>query len=209
MYHIVREAHKKEDYVFKMIIKIFKYFAIPKTSLILDTGCGRGQLVYNIYKEGYENIFGFDILSDNIKFAKDSFKEVADRFAIHDLYSQQLPDSFPKNNYDVIFSLNVIEHTYSPIKYLENIKFWLKKDGILIISTPYHGYIKNFIISLFNKFDWHFDPLDEGGHIKFFSKKTFYKIIYASGLYPIRFYCIGNFPFVWKEMLVVAKKYKD
>jgi len=64
--------------------------------------------------------------------------------------------------------VEVIEHLYSPKTYLANIYNWLKDDGYLILTTPYHGYLKNLAIALFNKFDNHFNPLWEGGHIKFF-----------------------------------------
>jgi hypothetical protein len=38
----------------------------------------------------------------------------------------------------------------------------------LIITTPYHGYLKNIALSVSVKFDHHVNPLWDGGHIKFF-----------------------------------------
>ncbi len=102
--------------------------------------------------------------------------------------------------------MEVLEHLYSPVKYLKNIYNWLDNPGYLILTTPYHGYFKNLLIVLFNKFDKHFDPLWEGGHIRFFSTKTLHKILRETGFYPIRFYGSGRFPFLWKSIIVVAEK---
>ena len=39
--------------------------------------------------------------------------------------------------YDVIFCLEVLEHLYNPLRFLENISRMLNKDGIIYLSTPY------------------------------------------------------------------------
>jgi len=47
--------------------------------------------------------------------------------------------------------------------------------GHLILSTPYHGYVKNLALLVSARMDAHFTALWEGGHIKvpkFFSLKT-------------------------------------
>ena len=74
----------------------------------------------------------------------------------------------------------------------------LENDGKLLISTPYHGYIKNLLISLLGKTDFHFNPLWRHGHIKFFSIKTLSELLKKCNLKVInkkfsgRFYPISN-----------------
>ena len=55
-----------------------------------------------------------------------------------------------------------------------------KNDGLVIISTPFHGYFKNLLISLLNLNDSHYTVLWKHGYIKFFSGKTFKKLISIS-----------------------------
>jgi hypothetical protein len=43
----------------------------------------------------------------------------------------------------------------------------LRTRGHLVLTTPYHGYLKNLLIAALGKSDSHFDPLLDGGHIKF------------------------------------------
>ncbi|MGD0444807.1 MAG: methyltransferase domain-containing protein [Edaphobacter sp.] len=48
----------------------------------------------------------------------------------------------------------------------------LKPGGIIVITTPYHGYLKNLMLAVFGKMDSHFTVLWDHGHIKFWSRRT-------------------------------------
>ena len=82
----------------------------------------------------------------------------------------------------------------------------LRSGGHLIISTPYHGYLKNLILALSNKWDAHLNPFWDGGHIKFWSRKTLSQLLNETGFSVIRFIGAGRLPFLWKSMIVVAQK---
>ena len=41
-----------------------------------------------------------------------------------------------------------------------------------MLSTPYHGYLKNLALAVSGRMDRHFTALHVGGHIKFFSIET-------------------------------------
>ena len=77
--------------------------------------------------------------------------------------------------------------------------------GEMIISTPYHGYLKNLLISLLNGWDKHFTVLLDGGHIKFWSKKTLSQLLNEFGFSIIDFKGAGRFPYLWKSMFIKAK----
>ena len=121
-----------------------------------------------------------------------------------------MPEGFPEK-YDVILSVEVIEHLFLPKLYLNNINGWLKRDGLLILTTPYHGHLKNLLIALLNKYDVHHNPLWDYGHIKFFSKATIFKLLEECRFKPVYFKPVyfkglGRFSYLWKSMLIVAKK---
>lgn len=162
--------------------------------------------MYELYKRGYGNVWGFDASISGIKVAKEKFTEIKDRFEIHNAYNKKLPSSFPQRDYDVVLSVEVIEHLYSPNKYLENVSEYLKPNGYLILSTPYHGYFKNLVISLLNKWDKHHTVNWEGGHIKFFSKYTMLQLASQHRLKLVKFYGSGRLPYLWKSMVIVAQK---
>jgi 2-polyprenyl-3-methyl-5-hydroxy-6-metoxy-1,4-benzoquinol methylase len=195
-------AHK---YITPVIIKIIRDLNLNSDAKILDAGCGGGNLVYTLYKMGFNSIYGFDASKSGIDVAKKNFPEISNQFFIHDAYETKLPTGIPVK-FNVIISMEVIEHLYSPKTYLENIYKWLEDDGYLILTTPYHGYLKNLAIALLNKFDNHFNPLWEGGHIKFFSKYTLFQILKDVGFRPIKFSGCGRIPYLWKSMVVLCKK---
>jgi len=77
---------------------------------------------------------------------------------------------------------------------------------MFLCSTPYHGYLKNLAISLGDGWDRHADPLDDGGHIKFFSKKTLQKALLDVGFADFHFMYSGRLPLLSKSMIVRATK---
>jgi 2-polyprenyl-6-hydroxyphenyl methylase/3-demethylubiquinone-9 3-methyltransferase len=74
----------------------------------------------------------------------------------------------------------------------------LKPGGVIILTTPYHGYLKNLALSLLNAWDKHFTVDWEGGHIKFFSPKTLSAMLKEAGFGEIEFRGAGRLPYLWK-----------
>ena len=110
--------------------------------------------------------------------------------------------------FNLVVSMEVVEHVYSPRQWARGCYKALKPGGFLICSTPYHGYLKNLALSLFNKWDSHWSPLYEGGHIKFWSRKTLTKLLSDAGFRAegISFRGAGRLPYLWKSMLLRATK---
>jgi len=194
------------NYIIPAIIKIIRKLNIPSTANILDVGSGGGNLLWTLYnKLDLKNVYGFDASVSAIELAKKNFPALAKNFFIHNAYESKLPSDVPKE-YDLIISMEVIEHLYDPKTYLENIYMWLKRNGFLIITTPYHGYFKNLALSIFNAWDRHFTATWVGGHIKFFSKKTLSLMLKNTGFEIVSFYGCGRILFLWKTMIIVARK---
>jgi len=193
------------SYLYPIILQIIKKIRLKEDSKILDVGCGGGQLVYDLYRNGYSNIYGFDVSPSAIEIAKQNFNEIEKSFFVHNAYEKKLPKNIPEE-FDLIISMEIIEHLFNPNIYLTNVYTWLLKNGYFILTTPYHGWLKNLATALLNRFDKHFDPLSQGGHIKFFSKKTISKLLNRTGFKAIKFHGSGRLPFLWKSMILVASK---
>ena len=82
----------------------------------------------------------------------------------------------------------------------------LEPGGTAIISTPYHGYIKNLVMALSGKMDAHFTALWDNGHIKFWSYKTLSALLAEAGFVDIRFERVGRIPPLAKSMIAIARK---
>ncbi len=174
-----------------------------KQSRILDVGCGNGALAIRLIKEGYD-VYGIDASITGIEIAQ---RSNLDRFYIQDINSGELPIELTDFYFSTIISTEVIEHLYNPRGYIEFCKQVLMQNGggELIISCPYHGYLKNLVLAITGKFDNHFTVLWDGGHIKFWSRKTLTTLLQEFGFQVMYFKGCGRFPYLWKSMFIKAR----
>ena len=100
----------------------------------------------------------------------------------------------------------VIEHLYSPRDLSQCAFKLLKPGGMLIVTTPYNGYLKNLAIAGAGLMDRHWTALWDGGHIKFWSWKTMRCLLAETGFIAPEFHGAGRLPFLWKSMVVCARK---
>lgn len=170
---------------------------------ILDVGCGNGYIANKLISEGF-NVYGIDASTQGINEAN---KANIDRFFIQDISSKELPKELKDIKFDTIISTEVIEHLYDPRGYVDFCKNILLKNGggELIISTPYHGYLKNLVMAITGKLDNHFTVLWDGGHIKFWSKKTLIKLLEEYGFKSFVFKGSGRLPYLWKSMFIKGR----
>lgn len=171
---------------------------------VLDIGCGNGSLSHLIAQQGYD-VVGVEESESGIKFARLSFPDC--QFIQSSIYN--LPYSELENSVDIVISTEVIEHLFYPRELLKAARKCLKPNGSLILTTPYHGYLKNVALALSGKMDNHFAPLWDGGHIKFFSVKTLTNLMESEGYQDMTFKFAGRFPYLWKSMLCCGKVSKD
>ena len=167
-----------------------------KKSRILDLGCGNGSLTNLIAQQGYE-VIGVEESLSGVKLANQNYPNC--KFIQGSIYN--LLFSELENQFDVVVSAEVIEHLFYPRELAKAAKKCLKPNGQLIITTPYHGYLKNLVLAASGKMDQHFTVLWDGGHIKFFSVKTLTELLIAEGFTNIQFKFTGRLPYLWKSML--------
>jgi 2-polyprenyl-3-methyl-5-hydroxy-6-metoxy-1,4-benzoquinol methylase len=191
-------ADHSHAYLKSNLIKLLGY----DSKKILDLGCGNGSLTKCLIEKGFD-AYGTDASASGINIAKQTYPE---RFEIQDLSSQELPEKLNDKIFDTIIAIEVIEHLYNPREFVSSCKKILKRSsaGKLILSTPYHGYIKNVIISLMGKWESHANPLWDGGHIKLWSKKTLTKLLTEQGFKVVDSVGCGRVPYLWKSIMIMA-----
>ncbi len=163
---------------------------------VLDLGCGNGSLTHVIAQQGCE-VIGVDNSAAGIAIARQSFPEC--EFIQADIY--ELPDPDMVEAFDVVLAIEVIEHLLYPKEIARAARKCLKPGGRLIISTPYHGYLKNLVLAVSGRLDKHFTVLWDNGHIKFFSVATLTTLLQKEGYTDIKFRFAGRLPYLWKSML--------
>lgn len=168
---------------------------------IADLGCGNGYIAGLMAGLGH-SVTAVDSSAEGIGIAEEAHPEV--RFMCVSLY-EDLANMIGQD-YDVIVSSDVIEHLYDPRLFLKNAYALLRPGGTIILTTPYHGYLKNLAMAFLGKLDRHFTVDWDCGHIKFFSVKTLGAMVTEQGFRDIRFSFAGRVPYLWKSMILVASK---
>ena len=200
-YDWINNNTSHHNYLIKSVKKLLEEVKINKNQLeLLDIGCGNGKITKEISSQ-FKKTIGIDLSKEGIKQANEysnknlSFKNVD----MEDLIEIE-------KKFDFITSFEVIEHQYLPDLFLKNISKLLKINGYFLVSTPFHGYIKNLLISLLNKHDSHYNPMWRHGHIKFFSMKTFKKTLNNCGFKIIKHKFSGRFYPISSSMIFLCKK---
>jgi ubiquinone biosynthesis O-methyltransferase len=172
---------------------------LPETTL-LDIGCGNGALTASLAKRGAA-VTGIDLSESGIALARAAHPDV--RFEVGSVYDD-LRARF--GTFDRVVALEVIEHLFDPRTFLRRAFEALKPGGRLVLSTPYHGYLKNVVLALSGKLDAHFTVLWDGGHIKFFSERTLAAMLQEAGFVDLRFQGAGRVPLLWKSLVASARR---
>lgn len=147
------DASKLSPWHYATLRKLENYSICDKK--ILDVGCGIGRLLRNIIC----NVkVGIDPSSKALQIASKNDKGY---------YLCATAENLPlkSENFDIIFFLEVIEHTYNPEMVLNEINRVLKKDGLLILSFPNYVHVLWLLVriasEIFNKPSWiNLQPID-------------------------------------------------
>lgn len=194
------EGPQSCSYLIPEILKISQSLKIHR---IADLGCGNGTLCGRLKAAGFD-VVGIEYDKEGHELAKKNVPAVSFyNFGVQDDPADLMKSEAP---FDAVISTEVIEHLYSPHLLPIYAKSILKRDGFLIVSTPYHGYLKNLALAIFNHWDTHHTPLWHGGHIKFWSRKTLSQLLTENGFRVIGFRGVGRTWFLWKSMVLIAQR---
>jgi 2-polyprenyl-3-methyl-5-hydroxy-6-metoxy-1,4-benzoquinol methylase len=186
-------------YVAPRVLEVLKSLGVNR---VLDLGAGNGALCEQMRASGFE-VAGVEYDKQGFAIAQSSYPKIRFyNFGVQDDPAALLAQEGP---FDAVVSTEVIEHLFAPHLLPNYARAMLKPGGYLVITTPYHGYLKNLVLSIFDKWDAHFSPLWHGGHIKFWSRATLSALLAENGFWVIGFSGVGRIPYLWKSMVLIAQ----
>jgi len=184
-------------YLLPAALRILKFYDVNN---LLDVGCGNGSSLPAWLSSGLK-VSAIEPDQQGYEYSKLNSSVEVRKLGVGDA----LPDHWI-NNFDALISLEVVEHLFDPYLLIDTADEALNENGLIILSTPFHGYIKNLAMSITNKWDFHHHPQRTGGHIKFWSKKTLSALFTDRGYSIEHFEGVGRIPFLWKSMFLTFKK---
>lgn len=119
-------------------VEIIERYIENKSARVMDIGCGDGAYMYFLSKSCKE-IYGIDADFDAVRLAKSKFHE----FDAGNCFCLQAPISKIDSSlvggecsFDLIYSMDVIEHLPRPSEIFEVGKKFIRPKGKLVIGTP-------------------------------------------------------------------------
>jgi 2-polyprenyl-3-methyl-5-hydroxy-6-metoxy-1,4-benzoquinol methylase len=107
---------------------------LVKGKRVLDLACGEGYGSYLLKEAGADYVIGVDVSQETISKANLLFASDMVKFKVAD--AESLNDLFHENEFDVVISIETIEHLSDPIAFLKSIKRFTKPNGVIIMSCP-------------------------------------------------------------------------
>lgn len=171
----------------------------PTPRRLFELGCGNGATARLLASRGYD-VVGVDPSASGVDIAR---RHTGERLRFEQASTgEDLRSRFGR--FDVVLSLEVIEHCASPREFMRAFESVLAPGGLGILSTPYHGYFKNLAVAVSGRFDRHFDPLWEAGHVRFFSIAKLRDLFGEFDLRPLAFRRVGRIPILAKSVMAVV-----
>jgi ubiquinone/menaquinone biosynthesis C-methylase UbiE len=110
--------------------------ALPfaKGRTVLDSSCGEGHGSWLLAQNGATHVTGVDTSAEAIRTATAIFQ--APSLSFFECEKTRLTDLFPSSSFDLVVSLETIQHFSNPEDYLRALQTVATADAIMIISCP-------------------------------------------------------------------------
>lgn len=176
---------------------VVKALQLSGARTVLDLGCGNGAVTSALARMGFE-MTGMDNSETGLAIAREKYPGIS---FVHANIDTLLNDNL-NQKFDAVIAIEVIEHLLLPRSLFQRAREALKPNGTLIVTTPYHGYVKNLALAMTNKFDSHWHPLRDYGHVKFFSPATLTQLFSEQSFSIENVGRLGRIPLLAKSMIV-------
>jgi len=137
-----------------------------KTGKILDIGCGYGYFMEVAKEKGWE-VHGLEISEEAVA--------VCTEKGLHVKSGALENVNFESESFDVIISIEMIEHLSFPKQFVEKSYDWLRKGGMVYLTTP------NFNAFWRYRLKEQYDVIEYPNHLSYFTTKTLKNVFVDQG----------------------------
>ncbi|NOZ63968.1 MAG: methyltransferase domain-containing protein [Caldiserica bacterium] len=181
---------------------------VEKKGTVLDVGCGRGEILNKICAHYDLKGVGLDISIEAIKIAR-FYNPLVNQYWVGD--AESLP--FRDNSFDLVISLDTLEHLSSPLTALEEMVRVLKPGGKLLVYTlnkrqlfTWHWFLR---LITFRKLGVDKGHLDDHDPEKFLNAREVKKSLETKGMAKLKItYFDTFFTLAFNELLYLILQYR-
>ncbi len=152
---------------------------LKPTDHVLDVGCGDAENYQGWLVKKVEKLAAVDISKSGVEHAIALGLDAQ----VHD-FSEKFP--YADNSFDAAICVEVLEHLYDPKFCVEEITRILKPGGLFITSVPNNGYFRERL-KMLTRAELSTSITDfgnewKGAHIRFYSIKSFTRMLEVAGM---------------------------
>ena len=179
--HYAKYNYTVESYLSPITIKRYGLFldefeAYRRTNRILDVGCGRGWFLLEAKKRGWE-VYGTEFSDVAIQMSEERGIKM-EQGSLND-------HSFSGLDFDVITSIEVIEHINNPLDETRHIHRLLRKGGLFYCTTPnFNAYLRYQLKDQYNVINY-------PEHLSYYTKRTLKRLFASQGFKPLKLLTTG------------------
>lgn len=179
--HYNKYNYGKNDYISPITLKRYEEVLIflekyRSTNKILDVGCGNGHFLSVAKKRGWD-VYGTEFPQDAV--------EVCRNKGITMFQGELDTKSFEQESFDVVVSIEVIEHINNPRVELDKFFALLRKGGLVYITTP------NFNSLIRYRLKEKYSVINYPGHLSYYTPKTLRKVFKIAGFSALKITTTG------------------
>lgn len=162
---------------------LLRWLEARETGKVLDVGCSDGGFGSLVREQGH-HVTGVDLV------AHPGVSDRLDAFHTADL-NAGLPHDLP-SQFDTIVAGDVLEHVIDPRGLLEELGARLAPGGEVLVSVPNfgHWYPRARVATGLFDYDQR-GPLDQG-HVRFFTRRSFERLVARSGMRIVERETVGS-----------------
>ncbi len=157
--------------------RLLSWLSSRPTGRVLDLGCADGSLASSMEAVGHQ-VTGVDLTTS---------PGVADRMTR--FFEANLEHGIPDevgSGFDTVVCADVLEHVREPKRLLEEAKLLLNAGGSIFASVPNFGHWYPRIRTLFGMFDYDQRGILDNTHVRFFTRRSFERVVAEAGLAIVR-----------------------
>lgn len=156
-YFVESKVSNYKDYRLKkfrnLMIDLIEILGLRKCDTILDAGCATGGLLNEFWKNGYKNIWGFDVSKWSVNWGRKNYPDLKTRLLWGNV-------SISK---DVVLCLDVLEHLDGDDleAFLESVRVGL--SGYMVVRIPVSkAEGENYVLDVSRNDKTHLEPHCKG-----------------------------------------------
>jgi 2-polyprenyl-3-methyl-5-hydroxy-6-metoxy-1,4-benzoquinol methylase len=175
------DGYGRNDYLSPITIKRYnqildKFEEYRETGNLLDVGCGIGLFLEVAKKRGW-NVYGTEYTDEAIRICKSK--------GIQMKKGKLNPADFEGIEFDILTSIEVLEHINNPIEELNNFNKLLRTNGIVYATTP------NFNSLLRYKLKQAYNVICYPEHLGYYTPKTITNVFKKCGFSKVKIETTG------------------